>query len=247
MNYKQYVLISCLLYTGLVYTSALSQKNIKEVPRPNRECYWAVPNRLLAGQYPGAHDENSTRKKLRSYLDAGITFFLDLTEQSEISLTGERKPYALLLQLEAKERNIKVHHCRMSIRDFGIPTKEFMTKILDVIDTALNAGHKVYVHCWGGIGRTGTVVGCYFVRKGESGEQALKHLATLWHSVGKAKKFPLSPEMEIQRQFVVRFGMHSPFTHTTLFNKEHNTESSLEADYSESSSTDSEEIAEDTL
>ena len=28
-------------------------------------------------------------------------------------------------------------------------------------------GRKVYVHCWGGVGRTGTVVGCYLVRQGE--------------------------------------------------------------------------------
>ncbi|WP_374108489.1 hypothetical protein [Nostoc sp. XA010] len=34
---------------------------------------------------------------------------------------------------------------------------------LPPIDRALNGQEKVYVHCWGGIGRTGIVVGCYLV------------------------------------------------------------------------------------
>lgn len=34
---------------------------------------------------------------------------------------------------------------------------------------ALAAGQTVYVHCYGGIGRTGTVVGCWLVRHGLSG------------------------------------------------------------------------------
>ena len=41
-----------------------------------------------------------------------------------------------------------------------------MTRILDDVDAALADGGAVYVHCWGGIGRTGTVVGCWLVRHG---------------------------------------------------------------------------------
>ncbi|MBA3406233.1 MAG: dual specificity protein phosphatase family protein [Gemmatimonadaceae bacterium] len=35
------------------------------------------------------------------------------------------------------------------------------------------SGHSIYVHCWGGVGRTGTVVGCYIVRHGRTGDDAL--------------------------------------------------------------------------
>ena len=31
-----------------------------------------------------------------------------------------------------------------------------MQEILDAVDRALAAGRNVYLHCWGGIGRTGT-------------------------------------------------------------------------------------------
>ena len=41
-----------------------------------------------------------------------------------------------------------------------------MVEILDAIDDDLAVGHNVYVHCWGGVGRTGTVVGCWLIRHG---------------------------------------------------------------------------------
>ena len=36
---------------------------------------------------------------------------------------------------------------------------ELMTAILNAIDESMTAGKPVYVHCWGGAGRTGTVIG----------------------------------------------------------------------------------------
>ena len=41
-----------------------------------------------------------------------------------------------------------------------------MATILERIDTALDDGQNVYVHCWGGSGRTGAVVGCWLLRRG---------------------------------------------------------------------------------
>lgn len=51
------------------------------------------------------------------------------------------------------------------------PTVDQMRAILDAIDRA--AGSIVYVHCWGGHGRTGTVAGCYLVRHGQDTRQSL--------------------------------------------------------------------------
>jgi hypothetical protein len=70
-----------------------------------------------------------------------------------------------------------------------------MTAILDRIDCALEQGHTVYVHCWGGRGRTGTVVGCHFVRRGATGQDALLRLAELWKTVAKSAWKPTSPEL----------------------------------------------------
>ncbi len=55
-----------------------------------------------------------------------------------------------------------------------------MVAALDTIDRLLDEGRTVYVHCWGGIGRTGTVVGSWLVRHQVTApEQALDLLTEL--------------------------------------------------------------------
>ncbi len=39
-----------------------------------------------------------------------------------------------------------------------------MVRILNQIDMCIKYDKPVCVHCWGGKGRTGTVVGCYLAR-----------------------------------------------------------------------------------
>ena len=97
---------------------------------PIPDSYWVVPGRLLAGEYPGAQAYTEARHKLRLFLDAGITFFLDLTE------AGELAPYAALLQEEAASRGIAVEHHRMPIPDLGNPAPARVVRTLDAIDAA---------------------------------------------------------------------------------------------------------------
>jgi protein-tyrosine phosphatase len=40
-----------------------------------------------------------------------------------------------------------------------------MERILATIKRAIDERATEYVHCWGGIGRTGTVVGCWMVQE----------------------------------------------------------------------------------
>jgi protein-tyrosine phosphatase len=77
-----------------------------------------------------------------------------------------------------------------------------MESILDMIDDCLKAGRKVYLHCWGGIGRTGTTVGCYLVRHGMSGDEALNQLSEWWRSVPKSRVHSQSPETYEQVEFI---------------------------------------------
>jgi protein-tyrosine phosphatase len=163
--------------------------------RPNANTYWVEPGRLLAGEYPRNMDEASSRAKLRAYLEAGVTFFLDLTEE------GELTPYDDLLKRGADGRGVV--HCRMSIPDLCVPPSQaHMAEILDRVDGALAEGHVVYVHCWGGVGRTGTVVGCYLVRRGMSGEEALATIASHWSTMQKRHRRRRSPETDEQCEWV---------------------------------------------
>ncbi|MCG3193846.1 MAG: hypothetical protein DIJKHBIC_03100 [Thermoanaerobaculia bacterium] len=166
-------------------------------PRPIPECYWVVPGLLLAGEYPGAVDVEHARRKIASILDARIRFFIDLTRE------GELDPYSDLVDEEAKRRGIAATHLRQPVRDLSVPKPSQMAAILDQIDANLKAGVGTYYHCWGGVGRTGTVSGCYFVRHGLSGEAALLRVAELWKTVPKHFRAPESPETEEQRAFVL--------------------------------------------
>ena len=167
-----------------------------ELQRPLRESYWVVPGQFLAGEYPGKFDEEPTRKRLDALIEAGFNTFIDLTNANEMA------PYANILHEQASAYDVEVVHHRFPIGDFGLPTPERMNDILNKIEESLQAGRRVYLHCWGGIGRTGTTVGCYLVRQGKTAEEALDQLSAWWRSVPKSQYHPYSPETGEQVNFI---------------------------------------------
>ncbi len=124
---------------------------------PYADTFWVLPNQFLAGEHPTEHDEASTIATLNGRLDAGIRTFIDLTEEQEV------KGYYRLLRTEAGSQRIAITFLRIPIPDQGVPSVWTLNCILDVIDRSVAATNPVFVHCFAGIGRTGTVVGCYLV------------------------------------------------------------------------------------
>jgi protein-tyrosine phosphatase len=159
------------------------------------DCYWVVPGQFVAGEYPGDWVRGLARRKLGGLLDAGVRTFVDLTEHGELTAYDE------WLLKEARSRRIDVRYERHPIRDLETPTPDGMRAILDLIDGSIATGAPVYVHCWGGIGRTGTVVCCWLVERGRTGEQALVDIALL--RAGIRRRLVESPEMPGQREFVL--------------------------------------------
>lgn len=92
---------------------------------------------FLAGAMPGVGRPHADEAAIRA---AGLGTVIDLTGAS---------PSADL---------------SFPIEDFGVPDVPTMRRILDAIDHHRSDG--VYVHCLGGIGRTGTVAGCWLIRHG---------------------------------------------------------------------------------
>jgi hypothetical protein len=172
--------------------------------RPISESYWVRPGRFLAGEHPGAAYIGRARERFDRMLESGINTFIDLT------LPNELPPYLPILLEEASRLGFEVQHRRFPILDHNIPPRGIMTAILDSIDSALAEERKVYVHCWGGIGRTGTTVGCYLVRHGLTGEQALSQLAQWWKNVPKSAYFIRSPETDRQVAYVLHWWENLP-------------------------------------
>jgi hypothetical protein len=166
------------------------------INRPIPESYWVELDRLLAGEYPAHFDAELTRKRIDLLLETGFNTFIDLTQPNETVA------YLRILWEEAELYEVEVKHHRFPIGDFGLPTPNQMKSILDTIDASLQAGRKIYLHCWGGIGRTGTTVGCYLVRQGKTGEEALRQLADWWQTVPKSHIHTRSPETHQQAEFI---------------------------------------------
>jgi len=156
------------------------------VKAPVPRSYWVQPGSLLAGEHPGHEQPGWTRVRLERFRAAGVTAFVDLTE------AGELEPYTEQLDGWAT-------YLRFPIRDYSVPSVDEMTAILDALDTALER-EVVYLHCWGGSGRTGTVIGCWLVRHGMDCDEALATIAALRRETAYGAK--RSPESDEQHDFV---------------------------------------------
>lgn len=151
----------------------------------------------MAGPYPGALSPAIADTKLRALLAAGIDYFIDLTEVGEGRHFGRPLvPYREHLMELVAESGLAAEHCRWPIPDMDIPDDEQMIAILDDIDQARGKGHHIYVHCLGGVGRTGTVVGCWLARHGiAQGEEAIGSIARLRNYVpGRDMNSPQTKE-----------------------------------------------------
>jgi len=141
--------------------------------------YWVEDGRLLAGGYPG--------HVIPAFEPARISLFVDLTEEHELT------PYARRLPAWSR-------HVRFPIRDMGVPTTAALAVTLDAIDEELDGGGRAYVHCWAGLGRTGTVVGCWLQRHGRGGFDAVERIAELRGAL--ADPWEPSPQTTAQRTLV---------------------------------------------
>jgi sugar phosphate isomerase/epimerase len=169
---------------------------------PGSTSYHLLPG-VLAGEYPASRYDDDPVRLVR-FLDAGVQAFFDLTELDERRFSSRALlPYEPLLSELAAQRGLDITYQRFAVRDGAAPARAQMISILDALDAARAAGQTAYVHCKGGIGRTGTVAGCYLVRHGQTPEAALRLIAQRLYHTHMAER--LSPEGDEQRALVLRW------------------------------------------
>jgi hypothetical protein len=161
--------------------------------RPLPDSYWVIPGRLLAGEYPIGGDYSDARVRLARFREAGINYFIDLTEP------GEMPAYRHLLPVHAKYAN-------SPIPDSSVPQHPAqMQGLIAEVRAAIEARRCVYLHCRAGIGRTGLVAGCYLADESGNGKAAIKQLNELWRQSERSLSWPEVPQTPEQADYIRRW------------------------------------------
>ena len=163
--------------------------------RPLNQSFYVGGRNIFAGEYPGDKYEANAKDKIRQMTEFGVRHYIDLTEE------GELKPYAHLLPSDAT-------YTRFPIRDVSVPRSidEVKTLIGHIDELSARNDGYVYIHCWGGVGRTGTIVACYLAQHMEypTLEKVLSQLRTRFSEMPKSA-YRRTPETSEQDQFVQEY------------------------------------------
>ena len=185
--------IASRLYSGAA--------GVDEPPWPYDETFhawWAIPGEVLAGEYPGTRQASETRDKLHLLVDAGVRTIVDLTDEN-----ARMRLYDAEMAAVGAERGVELTRISHPIPDqYVLDGDDGYDAIVRTIEESLASG-VAFVHCWGGVGRTGTVIGCLLIDRGiVDGDGAVKHLVGLRRGSRKAHR--ASPENEHQVEVLTR-------------------------------------------
>jgi atypical dual specificity phosphatase len=125
---------------------------MQSVIPPEYRFSWIVADQIGACAYP-LHDSDWATLR-----EVGIDVLINLHPRAH--------PPAALQQRQVEQVHIPV-------TDLTPPTQQQIDQGLQAIEDALARGRRVVVHCGAGMGRTGTLLACYFVKTGLSAEDAI--------------------------------------------------------------------------
>lgn len=166
--------------------------------------YWVVDGLFLAGAYAGQPNPKAHYERLSELFNVGIRTCVNLMEEDETNNDGKPfVPYQDLIQDIANQANEAVDCVRFPIVDRSTTTHAHMKEILDTIDRSLDNKRPVYLHCFGGIGRTGTVVCCWLLRHGYASKDNVFALLAKLRLADTETSSREAPENTKQKAFVL--------------------------------------------
>lgn len=163
--------------------------------------WWVEPGRVLAGEYPGDTAAHKANDKVNLLIDAGIRTFIDLTTPED-----RLDSYSTHVSIAGEHRQLEVRHLSFPIPDLSITSDENYDKILKAVAEESRRG-AVYIHCWGGVGRTGTVIGCLLADQGMGADRVRSELIAL--RLGTRKEARSCPETTEQLAVIERRAAHT--------------------------------------
>ncbi|NLO08173.1 MAG: protein tyrosine phosphatase [candidate division WS1 bacterium] len=97
-------------------------------------------------------------RDLDALAEMGICGIVSLTEDSPIELVGEGTRFRLL---------------HIPVTDMTPPDSDQIARFVSFVETLVDEGCAVGVHCLAGLGRTGTMIACYLVSEGHGADEAI--------------------------------------------------------------------------
>jgi atypical dual specificity phosphatase len=123
---------------------------------------WYIEGELAAMGKPGTY--TGLRRELEALKQLGIRRLLTLTEVP-LGVGLGKLPFS--------------HIEHLPIVDFTAPSLAELRRAVAVIEEARRAGEAILVHCYMGLGRTGTVIAAYLISRGWDAGEAVDYVRRL--------------------------------------------------------------------
>lgn len=143
--------------------------------------------------------KSSIKGNIPTLLRFGITVFLDLTQSYEVP------EYASFLPSNVQRISFPIRNC-------DVPSS--VESVMDLFRRLEQLTHeqpqaKLYIHCHGGVGRTGTIVACYYIYfEHLPFEEALDKMRRQYTQSPRSK-FMNAPETKRQIEFIKMFAEYN--------------------------------------
>jgi len=160
--------------------------------------YLGCAGRLAMSSSPGCHPGSTLEQDLGALVEAGISLVVCLQEEQELFWLDEVE------SIDDRRRAVEAlgtTFLHAPIEDFMAPDLGTTRTVLEALFACLDHGSDALVHCYAGLGRTGTVVACALVSRGMCASDAI--LLTRWLRPGAIQSGQ-------QERFIARFDTRNP-------------------------------------